>query len=151
MIKNMAPNNWITIAWDENGLLCPGRIEAEGTIIDICEHLLYVHDKKAWKEDSGFGRYTIMEISEGQLRYNRFKIVVARGINNAIFFAVEYNSDNTEDNKKQIFGFSCCIYDDDNRVAIVEDAKTEFFYWLEESKKDWWYNVNIDQEKIQIL
>jgi hypothetical protein len=149
MIKNMTSSNWVTIAWDENGVLCPGKIEAEGTIIDIHESFVYVHDEKAWKENSGFGRYTIMEISEGQLRYNRFKIVVARGINDGIFFAAEYNNSNTEDDKKkQIFGFSCCIYEDDSRVTIVEDAKIEFFYWLEESQEDWWYNIDIDYEKI---
>ena len=145
----MTSSNWVTIAWDENGVLCPGKIEAEETTIDIHENFVYVHDEKAWKENSGFGRYTIMEISEGQLRYNRFKIVVARGINDQLLFAVEYNNSNTEDDKKkQIFGLSCCIYDDGNRVTIVEDAKTEFFYWLEESKEDWRYNIKIDQEEI---
>lgn len=148
----MEKSNWVTIAWDENGKPCEGKIEAEGTVIDIHENRLYVHDEKAWKENSGYGRYTIMDISEGQLRYNRFKIVVARGGNDELFFVVEYNSNTltrSECIRKQLIGISCCIPDGQDRAGVIEDVKAEFFYWLKESKEDFWYKINLDLEKIK--
>ena len=148
----MEKSNWITAAWDENGKQCSGKIEAEGTVIEIHENRLYVQDEKAWKENSGYGRHTIMDISEGQLRYNRFKIVVARGSNDELFFVIEYNGNiltKNGDVKKQLIGISCCIPDGKDRDEIVEDVKEEFFYWIKESKEDWWYNINLCLEKIK--
>lgn len=146
----MTSNNFVTIAWDKNGEPCKCKIEAEGTIVDIYENWLYIHDEKAWKENSGFGKYTIMEISDGQLRYNRFKIVVARGSNDELFFVVEYGgSGYTEDDKKQMIGISYCLPGSNESAGIEEDVKAEFFYWLKESKEDWWYNIDIDLGKIK--
>lgn len=148
----MEKSNWATFAWDENGKLCECKIEVEGVIIDIHENRLYVQDKKAWNDNSGYGRYTIMDISEGQLRYNRFKIIVTRGSNNELFFVVEYNGNvltKDRDIKKQLIGISCCISDNEDRAGVIEDVKAEFFYWLKESKENWWYNINLDLEKIK--
>ena len=148
----MEKSNWVTIAWDENGKPCEGKIDAEGIIIDIHENRLYVQDKKAWNDNSGYGRYTIMDISEGQLRYNRFKIIVERGSNDELFFVVEYNGNiltKNRDVKKQLIGISCCIPSGEDREGIVEDVKSEFFYWIKESKEDWRYNIDICMEKIK--
>jgi hypothetical protein len=148
----MEKSNWVTIAWDENGKPCEGKIDAEGIIIDIHENRLYVQDKKAWNDNSGYGRYTIMDISEGQLRYNRFKIIVERGSNDELFFVVEYNGNiltKNRDVKKQLIGISCCIPSGEDRDGVIEDVKAEFFYWIKESKEDWWYNIDICMEKIK--
>jgi hypothetical protein len=148
----MEKSNWITITWDENGKPCEGKIEAEGIVIGVYESRLYVQDEKAWKENSGYGRYTIMDISEGQLRYNRFKIIVARVSNDGLFFVVEYNSNTltrSEVIRKQLIGISCCIPDGVDRDEAIEDVKAEFFYWFKESKEDFWYKINLDLEKIR--
>lgn len=148
----MEKSNWVTVAWDENGNPCEGKIEVEGTVIEVYENRLYVQDEKAWNENSGYGRYTIMDISEGQLRYKRFKIVVARGSNDELFFVVEYNGNiltKNGDVKKQLIGISCCIPSGEDRVGVVEDVKAEFFYWIKESKEDWWYNIALCLEKIK--
>jgi hypothetical protein len=148
----MENSNWVTFAWDENGKPCEGKIEVEGTVVDTYENQLFVQDEKAWKENSGYGRYTIMDISEGQLRYNRFKIIVARGSNDELFFVVEYNGSfhtENEDDKKQLIGFSCCIPGGEDRVRVIEDVKEEFFYWIKESKEDWWYGISLYLERIK--
>lgn len=148
----MEKGNWITIAWDENGNSCEGKIEAEGIIVEIHENRLYIQDEKAWKENSGYGKYTIMDISDGQLRYNRFKIVVARCSNDELFFAIEYNGNvltKNGDIKKQLIGISCCIPSDKDSNEVVEDVKAEFFYWIKETKEDWWYNISLCMEKIK--
>lgn len=153
-VKNMEDSNWITIAWDENGKTCEGKIEAEGTTIEVHENRLYVQDEKAWTENSGYGRYTIMDISEGQLRYKRFKIIVARciGIGNELFFTVEYNGNILTQNgdiKKQLIGVSCLINSGEDSAEVIEDAKAGFFYWLNDSERDLFYNINVDLKKIK--
>ena len=45
----MALSNWATLAWDENGEPCDGRLEAEGISIAIYKNWIYVRDEKAWK------------------------------------------------------------------------------------------------------
>jgi hypothetical protein len=146
----MEENNWVKIAWDENGKSCECKIEAEGTIIDVDEDRIYVQDEKAWREN-GYGKYTIMDISEGQLRYNRFKIIVARGGNDELFFVVEYNSNTLARNvfRKQLIGVSLRLPGGGNHVGVVEDAKAELFYWLKESEEDFRYKINLDLEKIK--
>lgn len=148
----MEKSNWVTITWDENGKQCGSKIEAEGTIIDVNEDRLYVQDEKGWSENSGYGRYTIMDIMEGQLRYKRFKIVVGRGSNDELFFVVEYNGNiltKNGDVRKQLIGISCCIPHGQDRERIIEDAKAEFFYWFKESKEDFWYQINLDLGNIK--
>jgi hypothetical protein len=162
----MALSNWATIAWNENGEPCPGEIEADGTVIDIYKNWLYVHDEKAWKENSGFGRYTIMEITEGHLRYNRLKIVAKRGKHDEIFVAVEYNGGigcyagkakgigneirkEEKEDKKQLIGIGCYAYEGHDYVGVSEGAKKEFFDWIKESKETWGYSIDIDLGKIK--
>lgn len=152
----MALSNYATIAWDENGEPCSGKIEAEGTVIDIYKDWLYVHDEKAWRENSGFGRYTIMEISEGQLRYNGFKIITKRGSNEELFVVVEYNNSYSsslgkeeEEERKQLFGIACYAYDGDDYVGVSEKTKKEFFDWIKDTKEDWLYHIDVCLEKIK--
>jgi hypothetical protein len=92
-----------------------------------------------------------MDVSEGQLRYNRFKIIVARGGNGQLFFAVEYNSNTLARNviMKQLIGVSFLLPGGGNHVGVVEDAKAELFYWLKESEEDFCYKINVDLEKIE--
>jgi hypothetical protein len=148
----MEEGNWINVAWDENGKSCEGKIEAEGIVIDVYMGRLYVHDEKAWSENSGYGRYTIMDISEGQLRYKLFKIIVERGINNELFFAVEYNGNiltKNGDIKKQLIGISYRVNSGEDNAEVIEDAKAGFFYWLNETVLDWSYNIDIDLKNIK--
>lgn len=144
----MALSNWATLAWNENGEPCEGKIDAEGIIVAIYKNWIYVRDEKAWREGAAFNKPTIMEISEGQIEYHRFKIIVSRGSNNELFVVVEYNNkDGTE--RKQLIGIGAYGYDDDKYVGVTEDTKKEFFNWIKKSRGDWWFSVNIDLTKIK--
>ena len=144
----MALSNWATLAWNEKGEPCEGKIEAEGIAIEIYKNWLYVRDDKAWKEGA-FIKPTIMEIAEGQIEYHRFKIISSRGKNNELFVVAEYSStDYTE--KKQLIGIGAYGYDDDgNYVGITSETKGEFFHWIGMTKEDWWFPIDIDVTKIK--
>lgn len=150
----MALSNWATLAWDENGKPCKGRIEvervfeAEGIVVEIYKNWLYVRDEKSWREGSGYMKPIVMTISQGQLEYYRLKIIARRGSNDELFVVIEYNNkDSTE--KKQLIGIACYGYDGDDYVGVTEDSKKEFFDWIKNSREDWWPSIDIDIEKIK--
>jgi hypothetical protein len=144
----MALSNWAILAWNENGEPCDGRLEAEGVSISIYKNWIYVRDEKAWKEGSMFNKPTIMEISEGQIEYHRFKIIAKRGKNNEVFVLAEYSGNQKE--TKQLIGIGAYAYDDDgNYVGVTEETKGEFFNWIRISKEDWWFPMLIDVTKIK--
>lgn len=149
-------SKWVTLAWNENGEPCEGRIEiegvfeAEGIVVEIFKNWLYVRDEKAWRKNSGYMKPIIMMISQGQLEYYRFKIIASRGSNNELFTVIECNNkDFTE--KRQLIGISCRGYYDDKYVGVTEDTKKEFLDWIKKSKDDWWPVIKVDIEKIKDL
>ena len=147
--KNMALSNWATLAWDENGKPCNGRLEAEGITIEIYKNWLYVRDEKAWKEGGMYIKPTIMEIAEGQIEYYRFRIIASRGKNNELFVVAEYSAKDQKETK-QLMGIGAYGYDDDgDYVGVTEETKGEFFHWIERTRGDWWFPMPIDMIKIK--
>lgn len=144
----MALSNWATLAWNENGEPCDGSLKAEGVSIDIYKNWIYVRDENAWKEGSVFNKPTIMEISEGQIEYHRFKIIVSRSQNGALFVVAEYISKDQKENK-QLMGIGAYGYDDANYVGVTEETKEEFFNWIKTSKEDWQFTILVDVTKIK--
>ena len=95
-----------------------------------------------------FIKPTIMEISEGQIEYHRFKIIAIRGKNNELFVVAEYDPKDHKE-KKRLIGIGAYGFDDDNYIGVTEETKGEFFHWIARTRADWWFPVNIDVTKIK--
>ncbi len=143
----MALSNWTTVAWNENGDPCEGKIEANEVIVEIYKNWLYVRDEKAWRESSGYMRPVVMKVLCGQLEYCGLKIIASRGRNDELFVVIEYdNNDYTE--RRQLIGIACYGYDDEEYVGVTEGTKKEFLDWIEKSRDDWPPGVYIHSDTI---
>lgn len=84
----MALSNWDTCSWNEKGEPINGIfITPRGIGVHVYKNWLYVSDEKAWHEDVGYIKPTIMQIDEGRLSYGDLNIEAIRGPQNGVYAA----------------------------------------------------------------
>ena len=144
----MALSNWSTLTWDKDGKPSGSKLEAEGVSVEIYKNWLYIRDENSWNEEFRYAKPTIMEMSEGQIKYHGFSIIARSGGNGELFVVAEYNNRGYTE-KSQLIGIAAYGYDRDNYVGITDKVKEEFFNWIKTSREDWWFPINVDLDKIK--
>ena len=132
----MALSNWDDKAWDVKGNPMPSIIEFGiisvefGTVsVEVYKNWLYIKDAAAWDENSGYRFPTIMEISEGYIRYKKIIIHAIRGPQNSIMARVECGYDNDA----VMYAIGAYGYDDNGDfVGVLPETVAEFRKWLKE-------------------
>lgn len=82
----MALSNWDTLAVDLKGEPQAGCFVSPGGVrVEIYKNWIYVHDAKAWREGGPFVADTVMQISEGQVRYHDVHIRAIRGPQDGVY------------------------------------------------------------------
>jgi len=85
----MALSNWDTLALSETGQPTPGVFtSALGVEVEVYKNWLYVRDKRAWREGGGFTGPTVMQVTEGTLRYQDVHIAAWRGPQEGVYAAL---------------------------------------------------------------
>lgn len=84
----MALSNWDILAIDHEGNPSNGVFRSStGVEVEFYKNWLYVRDEAGWT-DNGFMRPTVMQISEGSIRYKDVEIVAFRGPQDGVYAVV---------------------------------------------------------------
>ncbi len=126
----MALSNWDDKAWDVKGNPMPSIIKFGTVSIEVYKNWLYVKDTAAWDENSGYRFPTIMEISEGYVRYKKIIIHAIRGPQNSILTRIQCGYINDPD-YAIMYAIGAYGYDDSGDfVGVLPETVAEFRKWL---------------------
>lgn len=84
----MALSNWDLLVLDHDGRPCDGSFTSpEGVEVEFYKNWLYVRDPKGWTHGA-FVEPTVMQVTEGILRYKDVAIVAFRGPQDGVYAVV---------------------------------------------------------------
>lgn len=142
----MALSNWDTLAVDENGEPTNGVINSKGGVsVAIYKNWLYVRDKKAWRKGGDYINDTMMEVTEGELKYFDVKIMAKRGPKNGVYVIVE--TPTFGEDRQIMVGIGCYGYSDDEvgTWCGIQQAEIDFLKAMLTEKDEYGF---VHDEKI---
>lgn len=119
----MALSNWDTLAMlIHNHQPCDGTFTSpSGILVELYKNWLYIHDPKAWTEDSRYCHPVVMEIQEGILTYKDVEIRAFRGPQKGVYVVcTSYDPKNAKNFDRSLGMIGCGVY------GFTQDEEAEW-------------------------
>jgi hypothetical protein len=142
----MALSNWDTLSLDEdskptNGVICSKL----GIYVEIHKNWLYVRDDKAWVQEGGFRKPTVMQIYEGDIIYKDVRILAERGPQEGIYCFVHTTT--SKEPVSVMVGIGCYGYDSHSDWVGVTAGS---LYYLKSLCTNKWA-INLWEENLETI
>lgn len=131
----MALSNWDDLAFDLTGQKQQSTFRTPlGIELDIYKNWLYIRDEKAWREGGGYVHPTVMQISQGVVRYHDLNILAARGPQNGVYVLAWHH---TPEDPVGLIGCGVYGYSGDEWVGVTSASRLhllgDFLKWCDDN------------------